>query len=307
MEVSDGAPAPESASAPTEGTPNESAEGAEHHETPAQQEARRKYRLKVEGQEIEVDEDELKKGYSHSRAASMRMQEATELKKQAAAERQQYNELLTQFEQDPWKLFELLKKDPDTAAEERLLRKLEYESMTPQQRALYEKERSLTAKERDLKEFEELKRKHEEALAEQEQEALTYKAVQQIDNEIGAAFDATGTKPTPRTVARVAEIMLAHLDSEDGERLDAGKALGIFQNEMKGEIGTYLSSLNAEQLIQALPKESLDAIRKHFLNEARGTDPLRHGAPASKSSTRPTKNARMSTDSFFDNLQKKLK
>lgn len=304
MEVSASAPA-ESASAPAEGTPNESQPSENQESSPEGSpppDQPKKHRVKVDGQELEVPEEELLKDYELRRASYMRMQQATERSKQADQVEKHYKELLTQFKSDPWKLFEALQIDPDLEAEQRLLKKLEREMMSPEQKALYEKEQHLSAREREIKEFEELKKQHEESLAKQEQEELTYKAVQEIDTEIGEVLKATGKAPTPRTVARVAEIMLAHLDNEDGERLGADKALGIFENEMKGEIESYLSSLTPEQLVQALPKSVLDAIRKTELEKVRGTNPLKHSGHSGNPSTAPAKVKRMSTDSFFDNL-----
>lgn len=311
MDVSASAPA-DSASA-AEGTPDESSHDQESssEESEGQPSAPtpRKHRVKVDGQELEVPEEELLKDYELRRASYMRMQQATEKAKTAEQTEKQYKELLTQFKQDPWKLFDALQIDADTEAEKRLLKKLEREMMTPEQKALYEKEQHLSAREREIKEFEELKKQHEEALAKQEQEALTYKAVQEIDNDIGAVLEATGKKPTRRVVSRIAEIMLSHLDSdEDGEHLGAEKALGIFEEEMKGEIEAYLSSIPPEQLPQVLPKFVLDALRKLELDKVRGTNPLKHSGHAERSSTAPATNKKaMSTDSFFENLEKRIR
>lgn len=254
----------------------------------------KKYRVKVEGQELEVPEDELIRDYELRRASHMRMQKATEMEK---ALREEMASSLS----DPLKLFQKKGVDPVKWAEDLLLQKLERESWSPEKRELHDAQEQL----RQLKERE---KAQEEALAKQQQEALTYKAIQEIDGEIGEVLKATGLKPTPRVVARIAEIMLAHLDSADGERLSADKAYGLVKNEMTTEIGEYLGSLPPDQLMQSLPKSVLDAIRKHELDKVRST-PLRHASKSEGPSTAraPRSKKATSTDDFFARLEKKLK
>jgi hypothetical protein len=302
---------PSESSGVPESEPSESQEN--HSEESASPETqapppRKRYRVKVDGQEEEVDEDELVKSYSHHKASSIKMQQAQELRKHAERVQADYTNFLNTIQKDPWKIFDALKMDPTEAAEKLLLDKLRIQQMTPEQRALYEKEQSLTAKERELEEYKRKQAEEAENLAKQQQEELTYKAVKELDGEIGDVLKATGLKPTRRTVSRIAEIMLAHLDSGDGERLGADKAFGIFKGEMQTEISEYLAGLTPEQLLQTLPKPVLDAIRKADLDRVRATDPLKHGTRGQASSTHTARNAkRMSTDSLFANLEKRLK
>ena len=51
-------------------------------ETQAQTQARL-YKVTVDGQEMEVDEDELRRGYAHNKAAAKRMEEAAFTRKEA--------------------------------------------------------------------------------------------------------------------------------------------------------------------------------------------------------------------------------
>jgi hypothetical protein len=296
------APAEPSTSAAAEETPaTQPSDASEASATPPETPEVKKHRVKVFDQELDVSEEDLKKDYELRRASHMRMQEASEAKKQ-------YEQLLSKFQKDPWAAFQELQIDPDLAAEQRLLKKLERELMTPEQKALYEKEESLTARERELKEYEDAKKQYQETLAKQEEDALTYKAVKEIDTEIGEVLKATGQKPTPRVVARIAEIMLAHLDTEDGERLGADKAFGMVRDEMSSEMSEYLSALSPEQLVQTLPKSVLDALRKHDLDRVRGTNPIKQrSAGDSHHSNRQASVKKTSTDNYFDRLEKKLK
>jgi len=49
----------------------------------AEQKALAKYKVKVDGEELEVDENELKRSYAHAKAAAKRMEEAAEMRSKA--------------------------------------------------------------------------------------------------------------------------------------------------------------------------------------------------------------------------------
>ena len=78
-------------------------------ETPAQTQARL-FKVMVDGQEVEVDEKELLRGYAHNKAASKRMEEAAMSRKEA-------EQVLKLFKQNPKEAFKLLGHDARKFAE----------------------------------------------------------------------------------------------------------------------------------------------------------------------------------------------
>lgn len=260
-----------------------------------------KHKVKVYDKEYEVTEDDLKKDWELRQASHVRMQKAAETQNQ-------FEKRMEGYKKDPWALFNELGLDPDQVAEERLLKKLELQMMTPEQKKLYEREQLLTNRERQIAALEEEKKKYAEDLAKQEQEQLTYKAIQEIDQEIGDVLKASGLTPTPRVISRIAEIMLSHLDSSDGERLSADKAYGLARNEMMTEMAEYLGALPPDQLAQVIPKKVLDSLRKSDLDKVRGTDPIKRGSSQNKfpSNQQARGKKTVNTDSFFKRLENKL-
>ncbi len=94
-------------------------------------EAMRKHKVKVDGQEIEVDEEELKRGYAHQKAANKKLQEGLRAKKQA-------EDFVKLLKTDPLKVL----KDPRIGhdvrklAEEYLASQLEDELLDPREKEL---------------------------------------------------------------------------------------------------------------------------------------------------------------------------
>src|SRR5512138_624677 len=121
-------------------------------ETPAQ----KKYRLKVDGEEIEVDETELTRGYSRAKAANKKFEEAASMRKDMQS-------LLTQLKNDPLSVLTnpALGVDFKRIAEDFLIEQLRQEQMTPEQRAIADKDRQLE----QFKRTEEMRQKQAETAA----------------------------------------------------------------------------------------------------------------------------------------------
>lgn len=99
-----GTPAPETEQETPETETDEAAEILESEETPADEETPkdeepkpRKLKVKIDGQELEVDEDEAARGYQRQADYSRHMQALQAEKQAAQAERTRYQQQLEQF------------------------------------------------------------------------------------------------------------------------------------------------------------------------------------------------------------------
>ncbi len=150
-------------------------------------EAIRKHKLKVDGQEIEVDEDELKRGYTHQKAANKKLQEGLKYRKQA-------EEFITAM-RDPGKLVDTLQKlgwEPKQirdVAEKYLAGVLEDEMLDP-------KDKELKTTKQRLEEFERKEKAQKEADEQSHQDALKKKYAEQYSQEFIEALKTTGLPPT---------------------------------------------------------------------------------------------------------------
>lgn len=222
----------------------------------------KKIKQKVDGQELEVDLEEIIKAYPKISAADKRFMEAASIRKQVDGLLKNITEA-----QDYQSLVKLMGKEKaEKFAEDLLLEKINYEQMSPEQRRAFELEQeNKTLKSRE----EEAKR----ARLEQERAAIRAQAVQSIDTEISAALKELGKKPTPRLIARIAEQMLVSLEAgEEGldemgnpiprKRMPARDAMTRTLSEFQAELREYIDGLSVEEARKVLPKTLLDGLRK---------------------------------------------
>lgn len=139
-----------------------------------------RFKVPVDGQEMEVDLDELKRGYSHSRAANKRMQEAAAIRKQEETRKQRA--MSGDLE---WLSGELGVPEEQVLkwAEKKLLNQIEYEQLPESERARRKAEA----------EKESLKKQLDEMTAKQRREAETMileRAYAEVDDEIGKALES---------------------------------------------------------------------------------------------------------------------
>lgn len=216
----------------------------------------KKYQVKVDGEVLEVAEDELLKGYQLSKASHKRFQEAAEKLKSV-------DELFAIGKQDPTQVLKALGVDPVEWMSEYVDRLVEENSLTPEQKEM----RELKAyKERMDKEAAEKQRllKEEQAKAQAQAEA------QKIDSEISQAFKEAGIKPNARLIQRMADYMLADLAAGNKE-IDARKALARTQNDIQAELMDLLS-LEPDKYLSKADAAKRENLRKYFMRNVADVD-----------------------------------
>lgn len=241
----------------------------------------RKFRVKIDGKDVEVDEQTLLNDYQLSKASYARMQQAAELRREAEDQIAQIRELAAQTKQDPRTLFKALGLDARAFAEALLTEELENELLTDEEREL----RDLRAwKQRQETDTQTKKQKDEQAAA----EALTHEAAVEIELEILDALKTSGIKATPRTVARVAEMILASLESE-GPRMKASDALARLTPEYRADVAELLEAQDPETIERDYPS-LYKKILNHAANKSSGTVPtFSRGIGTKKTQSTPAK------------------
>lgn len=258
-----------------------------------------KHKVKIDDSEQEIDYDELVRGYQTGRSATVRFQRASEMQKAV----QGFVERARQGDLDWVDDIGVPEEQARKWAEKRLLKHIEWEQMTPEQKELFTLRR----------EKETLQQKHERL--EQEHTArqtaqLEEQAFHEIDQEISAAITALGKKSSPRLVRRMAEQMIASLSQEDGERLPADKAAKMAHQSIVTDAVDLLSGMAPGDLLALLDSAGQrEAVRKAFVNEAVSQAPSRAGNQAAQTSApaREQRLKRMTTDEWFNRLEKRAK
>lgn len=254
-----------------------------------------RYKVPIDGREIEVDIEELKRGYSHASAAAKRMQEAAEIRKaeQARRERALKGDMawLTEMGVPEDQLIKW--------AEKRILESIEYEQLPDHEKEL---RKAKSERERLEKELAQLKQKDREAFEAQ----LAEKAAAEIDAEIAQALQSYQGKKTPRLVRRVAEAMYAHLEKNNAS-LPSSKAFEIAKKSITEDVQEYLNNAPTSEWLKSLSKEQMSALRAHFVDEAKAQAPFARQAERREMQQAPTKKReKITTDEWFDRIENRL-
>lgn len=256
--------------------------------------AQSRFRVPVDGEELEVDLEELKRGYSHGRAASKRMQEAAQIRKQEEARKERASKGDFSWLQE----YGVPKNDVLKWAEKELLDLIEFEAL-PEPEKNYRTEKQ--KREALEKQLEELSAK-ERAQVEQQ---IADKAFGEIDDEIAKALESYKGKKTPRLVRRVAEAMYANLEKNQ-EPIPSTKALERAKAGLSEDIQEYLNTSSPQDVIKLFSKEQMSALRKHFVAEAQEGNPFGRQVTAKPGATQSTRTKPVSTDDFFKKLESKF-
>jgi hypothetical protein len=201
------------------------------------------FKVKVDGQEREVDEAELLRGYTHGAAANEKMKAANE-------QRQMAEEVLRIFKTDPKLAFSKLGVDAKAFAEQVLQDHIEELNLTPEQKEL-----------RDLRKWQaeqnEAKQKAEEAQKLAAEEAYRNEVSTQLQESIINSLNSGGLPKNEYTVGRMAYYMDAAVRA--GFNLPVPELMTHILPQVKAEydrdLKALLSSTPEDRLLDFLGED----------------------------------------------------
>jgi hypothetical protein len=225
--------------------------------------APRKFKAKIHGKDVELDEQEvIEAGITAAqvrRAASQQFEEAKRLRAEAEA-------LVKRFKDDPeGALAESLggQDRVDELATQRLIRKLQLEGMDPRDRAVREAQAQAAAAEKKRLEY-------EEQIKGQEATRLQQHYAQQFNDLFTAALTAKSIPATTETMRRMAGYAKSGaamgLSIEDSARF----AVQHVKQDLAAEQASIFSGLKGPALLDALGPELLKEIRAADLARLKG-------------------------------------
>lgn len=226
----------------------------------AAQEAIRKHKLKVDGEEIEVDDEELKRGYGHQKAANKKLQEGLAARKQA--------EEFVAMMKDKGKLFEAIQKlghDPRRLAEEYLAAQLQDEVMDPRDKEL----RDTKAK---LKQIEDMERQQREAIETKRNAALKAQYSEQYTQQFVAALQETSLPPTKPMVAEMAKYI--GRAAQLGFKMTPTEAAQLVREDVQAAHQRLIGDTDGETLIKLLGEEVANKVRKWDTSRVKSPEQL---------------------------------
>lgn len=256
------------------------------------------YKVIVNGEEKEVSLEQLTKDYQLAQASHEKFRQASEYQKQMDAKLEQINALLGNAKSDPTEFMKnYLGLDPEEYAENLLIKKLEYESLTPEQRELQEYRRQEAHRQEQL-------RQQQEQEEQAKKQALYDEYVQEVDETVSDALKQLGysvEKPAPKyIISRIAEEMLAGLNR--GQQLTAKQAA----DRVKSDYDSSLKDLVKQLDIKDLPPELYEEVRQALVNEAREKKKVRPDYVPNQTKANPNSDKPITADKKWDSHFKKM-
>jgi hypothetical protein len=222
-------------------------------------------KLKIDGEEVELTEDEVRKYASLGKAAQKRMQEAAEIRKQHEKLQSDVNVLLQVLQNDPARVLGDLGIDPQKFAQELINKRLEDEAKTPEQKEKEDMLKKLQAAEKQVKDIEEKRKK-------EEQDRMTHEAATKIEREINEAIEANNMPKHPYFVRKVADLLI--LATARKIDVDAKDVIPIAKKQITEEFRSLTGVLPEELLEEILGNDKVASLRRRYLQKLKKTPPI---------------------------------
>lgn len=240
----------------------EGGKGSEVKQAAVKQEVKdqmQKWVLKgLKGEDIEItDVNDLIKRAQKGLGAELKFQEAASIKKEAA-------QLLQMIKEDPIALLEELGVNTVELSQKRLMKQLEEEQKTPEQKQ----------RETELKELEELRKQvkdRDEAAKQAEFDKIVAEEERKLEEGIVGALNEAKLPIKPAYIKRMVEVMQAGL--EHGVNLSPKEALDFAKKEVVSDLRELLDASPDDYLEGLLGDGNIKRIRKQYLAKARAKVP----------------------------------
>ncbi len=238
--------APSGVAEQTANQPTNNIPGAAPGETKSETMARM-YKVKVDGQDMEVDEAELLRGYAHEKASQKRMQEAAMSKQEAA-------QVLRLFKENPREAFKMLGSDARQFAESVIQDELNEAMLSPEQKEM----RKIKA---DLEKYQNNEKSARETYEREQRDAEMARYTEQVQSDIVTTLETAGLPKTERTVGRIAYYMQAALQAGFGN-VTPKDVIEYVKNDYITDIKSMVGTLPEEALEAFLGKDVVSRIAK---------------------------------------------
>lgn len=242
------------------------------------------YKIKVDGEEVEMSLEEITKFAQLGKAGQKRMAEAAQIKKEAG-------ELIDLLRSDP----EAVLSDPAILgsseevikfAQKILARQLEDEMKSPEVREKEQLQKEVEALRKQMKEESEAKSKAEyERLVAQEEEKL--------QSEINEAIDSSGLPASPFVLKRISDVLI--MAAENDKQISPKQAMNIVKKEMMKDIKELLGASPEDALEDLIGSDRIKSLRKKQLAKAKATS-VETAAPRVDSMMKPVQRQELNSE-----------
>lgn len=211
------------------------------------------YKVILDGQEAEVDIDELTNGYAANKVSQKRFSEAANSKKEAI-------EALQMLKESPRELFKMMGMNPREVAETMLSLELDELTMDPKDKELRDW-REKAAKQQKLEQ--EAKERTDKELEETRNNAL----LNSITGEMTEVLSQYGFEPSPYSAERFRYYMQAGLNA--GHVLRPKDVSQFVINDIKAEIRAMMGGKDIDKLSEMFGDDLIKKIARASVGKAK--------------------------------------
>lgn len=215
-------------------------------------EAIRKFKVKVDGVESEVDETELLRGYSHQKAANKILQEGKASRKQAT----EFLEMMKDPERF-WEVAEKLGHSSEALATKRIIRQMEEDAMDPKDKELRDAKKRLAA-------IDDMEKKQKQQLEDSRMEEMKQKYVKDFEGQFITALQESGLPPTKPMIAEMAKYISR--SAKIGFKMSPAEASQLVKEDIQKAQMSLVGNADGETLLKLFG----DDVAKKIL-QARGS------------------------------------
>ena len=243
----------------------------------------RLFKVKVDGQDMEVDEQELLRGYAHNKAAAKRMEEASSTRKEA-------EQVLRMFKENPREAFKLLGKDARSFAEQIINEELQEAILSPEQRELRQYKSQVAQYEAERRQAQE---EYERETMESELAAQT----ESIQSDIINVLQTSGLPQTERTVGRIAYYMSSAIEA-GYQNIKPQDVIDQVKQDYIHDFKSMLGGLSEDQIEMFLGTDLVRKVAKSTVKAEKKPQITPKSVNTNKGAEKPTKKI-MSPRDFF--------
>lgn len=213
------------------------------------------YRVKIDGQEIDVDESELLKGYQSTKSSQQKFNEAAMMRKQA-------EEFIKIAKSDPRKLLS----HPDINinlqefANSILRDQIEDQMLSPEEKEMRDTRKKLA-------EYEAARKEQEEAAKQTEMDKYTKLYEEEYTSKIVGALETSGLPKTESTVKKMASMMLLAL--ENGLDVQPADVVEFVRKDYIAEVKSLFGAANEDIILSLLGDDITNKVVKGHLKKSK--------------------------------------
>lgn len=251
-----------------------------------------KFKVSVDGEDAELGYDDLIKVRGLEKSYTRKFQEISQ-------EKDALSQFLSSAKENPRMVFDLATKlghDPKQLAKDLIWEEIQYEKMSPV-------EKELLAERREKQALTEKLKKYTETEEQTKKQALSSRYEQEIEQDVMSALKLSKLKPTPKTVARIAEVF-QHGFRANGQRLTPEQAAKIVRQTTDQDFSDFAENTSGEEFYERLPKTTQKAIKDYLIKKAQGsqTAKLQASHNGTTKESKPSKSKKIGMNDFFKNL-----